>query len=122
MTDSGGIQEEAPSLGKPVLVMRDTTERPEGVAAGTLKLVGTDEDVIYRDIETEAEKSLLMKAIDRLTEREKTIVNLRFGLNAPDGKEMTQKEVASLLGISQSYISRLEKKIMKRLKREMARE
>jgi len=48
LTDSGGIQEEAPSLGKPVLVMRDTTERPEGVAAGTLKLVGTDEPVIYR--------------------------------------------------------------------------
>lgn len=47
MTDSGGIQEEAPSLGKPVLVLRDTTERPEGVAAGTLKLVGTDEEVIY---------------------------------------------------------------------------
>lgn len=47
LTDSGGIQEEAPSLGKPVLVMRDTTERPEGVAAGTLKLVGTDESVIY---------------------------------------------------------------------------
>ena len=47
LTDSGGIQEEAPSLGKPVLVMRDSTERPEGVAAGTLKLVGTDEDVIY---------------------------------------------------------------------------
>ncbi len=49
LTDSGGIQEEAPSLGKPVLVMRDTTERPEGVAAGTLKLVGTDEDVIYNE-------------------------------------------------------------------------
>ncbi|MBQ7099880.1 MAG: UDP-N-acetylglucosamine 2-epimerase (non-hydrolyzing) [Oscillospiraceae bacterium] len=48
LTDSGGIQEEAPSLGKPVLVMRDTTERPEGIAAGTLKLVGTDEEVIYR--------------------------------------------------------------------------
>lgn len=48
LTDSGGIQEEAPSLGKPVLVMRDTTERPEGVAAGTLKLVGTDEDAIYQ--------------------------------------------------------------------------
>lgn len=47
LTDSGGIQEEAPSLGKPVLVMRDTTERPEGVAAGTLKLVGTSEEVIY---------------------------------------------------------------------------
>ena len=49
LTDSGGIQEEAPSLGKPVLVMRDTTERPEGVEAGTLKLVGTDEEVIYRN-------------------------------------------------------------------------
>ncbi|MDR1589459.1 MAG: UDP-N-acetylglucosamine 2-epimerase (non-hydrolyzing) [Oscillospiraceae bacterium] len=49
LTDSGGIQEEAPSLGKPVLVVRDTTERPEGVEAGTLKLVGTDEDAIYRE-------------------------------------------------------------------------
>ena len=49
MTDSGGIQEEAPSLGKPVLVLRDTTERPEGVTAGTLKLVGTDEETIYRE-------------------------------------------------------------------------
>ena len=47
MTDSGGIQEEAPSLGKPVLVLRDTTERPEGVSAGTLRLAGTDEDDIY---------------------------------------------------------------------------
>ena len=49
LTDSGGIQEEAPSLGKPVLVMRDTTERPEGITAGTLKLVGTDEEVIYQN-------------------------------------------------------------------------
>ena len=49
LTDSGGIQEEAPSLGKPVLVMRDTTERPEGIEAGTLKLVGTDEEVIYSE-------------------------------------------------------------------------
>ena len=49
LTDSGGIQEEAPSLGKPVLVMRETTERPEGVAAGTLRLVGTDEETIYRE-------------------------------------------------------------------------
>lgn len=52
LTDSGGIQEEAPSLGKPVLVMRDTTERPEGIAAGTLKLVGTDENVIYDSFRT----------------------------------------------------------------------
>ena len=49
LTDSGGVQEEAPSLGKPVLVLRDTTERPEGIEAGTLKLVGTDEEVIYEE-------------------------------------------------------------------------
>ena len=49
LTDSGGIQEEASSLGKPVLVMRDTTERPEGIAAGTLRLVGTDEENIYNN-------------------------------------------------------------------------
>lgn len=52
LTDSGGVQEEAPSLGKPVLVMRDTTERPEGIAAGTLKLVGTDEEFIYETFKT----------------------------------------------------------------------
>ena len=52
LTDSGGIQEEAPALGKPVLVMRDTTERPEGIKAGTLKLVGTDEETIYRECHT----------------------------------------------------------------------
>ncbi len=52
LTDSGGIQEEAPSLGKPVLVMRDTTERPEGIKAGTLKLVGTDEETIYENFKT----------------------------------------------------------------------
>jgi len=49
LTDSGGIQEEAPSLGKPVLVLRDTTERPEGIEAGTLKLTGTSEEVIYQE-------------------------------------------------------------------------
>ncbi len=84
-------------------------------------ILGTDEDIIYRDIETEVEKKLLMKAIDKLSERERTIINLRFGLNTPDGQELTQKEVASLLGISQSYISRLEKKIMKQLKKEIER-
>ncbi|MDD3137598.1 MAG: UDP-N-acetylglucosamine 2-epimerase (non-hydrolyzing) [Lachnospiraceae bacterium] len=57
LTDSGGIQEEAPSLGKPVLVMRDTTERPEGIAAGTLKLVGTDEETIYRNFKLLLEDS-----------------------------------------------------------------
>ena len=57
LTDSGGIQEEAPSLGKPVLVMRDTTERPEGIAAGTLKLVGTDEELIYNSFKCLLENS-----------------------------------------------------------------
>ena len=66
LTDSGGIQEEAPSLGKPVLVMRDTTERPEGIAAGTLKLVGTDEEVIYQNfkllLENECEYAKMSNA------------------------------------------------------------
>ena len=84
-------------------------------------ILGTDEDIIYRDIETEVEKNLLKHAVDKLSEREKTIVELRFGLKDPKGEEMTQKEVADLLGISQSYISRLEKKIMKRLKKEIVR-
>ena len=59
-------------------------------------------------------RKILKKAIEKLSERERVIVNLRFGLESVDGQEMTQKEVANLLGISQSYISRLEKKIMKR--------
>lgn len=84
-------------------------------------ILGTDEDVIYRDIESEVEKKLLGKAIEHLSGREKRIVELRFGLNSKDGAELTQKEVADLLGISQSYISRLEKKIMKRLKKEIVR-
>lgn len=84
-------------------------------------ILGTDEDIIYRDLENEAEKNMLMKAVNRLSERERTIIDLRYGLNSPDGNEMTQKEVADLLGISQSYISRLEKKIIKRLRKEMVR-
>ena len=83
-------------------------------------ILGTDEDVIYRDIETEVERKVLLGAISKLSDREKTIINLRFGLGSRDGQEMTQKEVASLLGISQSYISRLEKKIMRQLKKEMS--
>ncbi len=83
-------------------------------------ILGTDEDVIYRDLENEVERNLLKKAISRLGEREQTIIMLRFGLGKYNDKEMTQKEVADYLGISQSYISRLEKKIMKRLKKEMA--
>ena len=83
-------------------------------------ILGTEEDVIYRGIESEVEHKLLKEAISKLTEREKTIINLRFGLDASIGREMTQKEVAELLGISQSYISRLEKKIMRQLKKEMS--
>lgn len=84
-------------------------------------ILGTDEDVIYKDLEMETEKGLLNAAISRLEPRERTIVELRYGLTNEDGEEMTQKEVADLLGISQSYISRLEKKIMKRLKKEIVR-
>ena len=84
-------------------------------------VLGTDEDVICKDIEDEVERKLLIKAISKLNTREKTIIELRFGLSNPDGEEMTQKEVADLLGISQSYISRLEKKIIKRLKKEIVK-
>lgn len=84
-------------------------------------ILGTDEDVIYRDIETDVERKLLMKAIEKLSGRERMIIELRFGLNSVDGEEKTQKEVADMLGISQSYISRLEKKIMGRLKKEIVR-
>jgi len=84
-------------------------------------ILGTEEDVIYRNIEEEVDRKLLRKALSKLSERERIIVDLRFGLSNDDGNEKTQKEVADLLGISQSYISRLEKKIIKRLKKEMVR-
>ena len=82
-------------------------------------ILGTDEDVIYKDLETEDEISLLKKAMLSLNERERQIIELRFGVNRVENKELTQKEVADILGISQSYISRLEKKIMARLKKEI---
>ena len=85
-------------------------------------ILGTDEDVIYKDLENEVERRLLVKAISKLSEREQIIIKLRFGLGSKEDKELTQKEVAEMLGISQSYISRLEKKIMKRLKKEMTKE
>lgn len=84
-------------------------------------ILGTDEDTIYKDMESEVERKLLFRAINCLSTREKLIIEMRYGLTSDDGQEKTQKEVADLLGISQSYISRLEKKIMKRLKREMIR-
>ena len=84
-------------------------------------ILGTDDDVITRKMEDEVEITLLGKAINKLSPREQMIIKLRFGLNNAEGKEKTQKEVADLLGISQSYISRLEKRIMKRLKKEIVK-
>lgn len=80
-------------------------------------VLGTETDMIYKKIEEEVEKKLLSQAMLRLSPREKKIIQLRFGLE--DGCEKTQKEVADILGISQSYISRLEKRILKRLRREI---
>ena len=82
-------------------------------------ILGTEEDAVYKDLENDAEKKVLIKAISRLSGREQMIIRMRFGLGTADGEEKTQKEVADMLGISQSYISRLEKKIIKRLKKEM---
>ena len=86
---------------------------------GNADILGTEEDVTSRDIEEEVEKRVLYNAINKLSERERTIINMRFGLNREDGEELTQKEVACILGISQSYISRLEKKIIGKMKREI---
>lgn len=83
LTDSGGIQEEAPSLGKPVLVMRDTTERPEGIAAGTLKLVGTDEDVIYSNF--------------KLLLEDQTAYNAMAHASNPYGDGFACKRIADIL-------------------------
>ena len=82
-------------------------------------ILGTDEDIIYRDKENEEETRLLKAAVEKLNPREKQIICLRYGIGQKDGQEMTQKEVADLLGISQSYISRLEKKIILRLGKEI---
>jgi len=90
LTDSGGIQEEAPSLGKPVLVMRDTTERPEGIEAGTLKLVGTDEEVIYNNFKlllvNEAEYNKMANAVN------------------PYGDGFASKRIADILECDQTNI------------------
>ena len=84
-------------------------------------ILGTDDDVISRRLEDEVEIALLGKAISKLTKREQMIIRLRFGIGNREGMEKTQKEVADLLGISQSYISRLEKRIMKRLRKEIVK-
>ncbi len=77
-------------------------------------IIGTDEDIVNKGIESEAEREMLRNAVSSLGKREREIMEMRFGL--VDGKEKTQKEVAELIGISQSYISRLEKKIIKKLR------
>lgn len=84
LTDSGGIQEEAPSLGKPVLVMRDTTERPEGIAAGTLKLVGTDEETIYKNF--------------KLLLEDKTEYDKMAQASNPYGDGFACKRIADIIG------------------------
>ena len=82
-------------------------------------VLGTSAESVYGDVEANAEKEQLKEALKKLSERERKIMFLRFGLGG--GEEMTQKDVADMLGISQSYISRLEKKIILRLKKEIAK-
>ncbi len=82
-------------------------------------ILGTENDIIFKCLEKEVDRELLGLAMRKLSDREKKIMRLRFGLDG--GEEKTQKEVADLLGISQSYISRLEKRIIKRLKKEINR-
>ena len=84
-------------------------------------ILGTDEDSVHSRIEKEEEKNIIRDAVSRLETRERTIIEMRFGFNDPKGREMTQKEVADKLGISQSYISRLEKKIILELKDRIAK-
>lgn len=84
-------------------------------------ILGTDEDSVHSRIEKEEEKNIIRDAVSCLETRERTIIEMRFGFNDPKGREMTQKEVADKLGISQSYISRLEKKIILELKDRIAK-
>ena len=83
-------------------------------------ILGTDDDEVNSNIEDDAEKMVLRQTVEKLPERERIIMEMRFGLKT--GREMTQKEVADVIGISQSYISRLEKKIIKKLKKELDRQ
>ncbi len=82
-------------------------------------ILGTDADIVYRDMDEKDDIKILRKLIDELNPREKEIIKLRYGVD--NKKELTQKEVAEKLNISQSYISRLEKKIIKKLKKEMSK-
>ncbi|MBS4535403.1 RNA polymerase sporulation sigma factor SigE [Clostridium sp. D2Q-14] len=83
-------------------------------------ILGTDSDIIFKLLEEEIDRELLFEAMGKLTKREQKIMELRFGLKKV-GQEKTQKEVADILGISQSYISRLEKRIVRRLKKEISK-
>ncbi len=82
-------------------------------------ILGTESDVVYKEIDQEIDRTLLKEAISKLPPREKSIINMRFGLSGCT--ELTQKQVADRLGISQSYISRLEKRIIRRLKRDISK-
>ena len=82
-------------------------------------ILSSDCDEVYAGIESKEEKKLIREAVQKLSARDKTIISLRFGLDTPNQRELTQKEVADLLGISQSYISRLEKKIIINLKKQI---
>ena len=84
------------------------------------EVLGTDDNVVMQPLEEETDRQVLRRAVERLPQREKSIIMLRYGLNG--GKEQTQKEVADRMGISQSYISRLEKRILSRLRRELISE
>ena len=97
--------------------MEVSIDEPLNVDWDGNELLLSDNDTVSVDIESEAEKRMLLEAVEKLDEREKLIMELRFGLN--NRPEKTQKEVADMIGISQSYISRLEKRIIKRLKKEM---
>ena len=83
-------------------------------------ILGTDEDIVMRPMEEDVERQLLHQALQQLSEREQRIIEMRFGLNGR--QELTQKDVAQIMGISQSYISRLEKRIMSRLRKEILRQ
>ena len=84
-------------------------------------ILGTENDIIQRGLDDEVDRQLLHQAMEKLSHREKSIMELRFGIGKNNPRERTQKEVADMLGISQSYISRLEKRIMSRLKRDISR-
>ena len=83
-------------------------------------ILGTDEDTVMRPLEEDVERQLLHQALHQLSEREQQIIQMRFGLGG--NRELTQKDVAQIMGISQSYISRLEKRIMARLRKEILRQ